>query len=1162
MRATVRARLACLQRALPGGTIGPSVGPAPPLLLFGSAHQLDYFSDDEQSAAPAPAPVALVAPSASCLLSARRQARRKLAALLVAPPPPPPADLLGGILESQARLHSPGARLALEGDGRVRVTVPSRQTVRAAAGGHAGSPGGQQTRRAGGWGGGYRGQYSRERHGPLDRDRHYPPAAPLSTPPTLPDGPDLPPSSNEPPRAQCETPPRRRPAETDTDKYDPTEPTHDESSGDEHSKPPREPPESLLRAATDSVLRSLRPAGPGCQDSDSDSGGDCPNFSIYSATSVHIANNSSSLLDGPAPLQPPPPPPLALRLPSREFNSAAVLKSVDYNEKVSKRCPITPNKRNPIKIKLSAPTLIKRHVSLYDDEDLVDEEVGAGHLQLVDEHTEVDEVDECDEHDEHNECDEPDGRDGHDEEVERDERDTREAAENGTETGSPEGADRDSDHYDTPLLDLVDKTSDKQSDASLPPDPEDPDDRPAHSDNDHDRQPDEKITNSLRKRDNLDKMTESISETEDERSYTPCLDENKSKDTSLETEKENLGIEGLDTEMISDDDENELFSDGEQAAASAGRERTAAPADTGRKQLSDIRNQTDKKKKKKDSKKEARKKSKKVDVAFKKLNKSGKERNYRDKDRQEGEGGVDGDKADKRSKGRSTSEQGRRKRRQDLERYNVRTLVGDKRRKDAFGRDVSPMHSSPSPPPPAEPVPAPAPPRRARRDRKRRRSPTPPPRTPRTPPRTPRLPKKKKAERSRRRDRSDDRRTRRARRESRSPSRRSPAKRKKKKRRAPSPPREAVWRSPEPEPPRALSPGWTPPPERDRARRKRPKEPGPSKEVFTSGDNILVSVSFNDEAAAVRRERRARRRRRPVEDAAKPVAIIDLERSPFREITPSPKNVIVLSDSDHAERPEARPAAPPEPSPTPELPPPAGPKTPPEPEPPPEPETSPAARPATPLTDCPAASSPGPPAAAPAQPPPPVVTGSPRAPSPDTYDPLSPTRSPDAAPVSATPTIATTPATLTLEAATLLGARPVSPLQKVLALLASTRDTPPPAAPLPPAVPPLLSATAPLLSTPLSTHGESPYSPGENDFGDLFSPPPADPFDALCVTRPPAQRARGRTRTRNKGEFYIIDLSYRTAVSRPLLYVNAILKIHTHPDCPRRCLFFKLFSIK
>lgn len=147
------------------------------------------------------------------------------------------------------------------------------------------------------------------------------------------------------------------------------------------------------------------------------------------------------------------------------------------------------------------------------------------------------------------------------------------------------------------------------------------------------------------------------------------------------------------------------------------------------------------------------------------------------------------------------------------------------------------------------------------------------------------------------------------------------------------------------------------------------KTSGPSKEVFHSGDNILVSVNFSSKRAAApalvgstdaamnsaqttivtlppskdqivtqkqRQEQRQLQREKALAEAArsstsksgaksrravspstgrtttlvvtknrrhrkvdaKPVAIIDLDGSPFRVMTPSPKAVIVLSDSD------------------------------------------------------------------------------------------------------------------------------------------------------------------------------------------------------------------------------------------------------------------------
>lgn len=97
----------------------------------------------------------------------------------------------------------------------------------------------------------------------------------------------------------------------------------------------------------------------------------------------------------------------------------------------------------------------------------------------------------------------------------------------------------------------------------------------------------------------------------------------------------------------------------------------------------------------------------------------------------------------------------------------------------------------------------------------------------------------------------------------------------------------------------------------------------PSKEVFASGDNILVSVSFNKEKATApqqqttivtlppskdqiqskKQSERGKKSKDPSRKRkklnVKPVAIIDLDNSPFKEMTPSPRAVIILSDSEH-----------------------------------------------------------------------------------------------------------------------------------------------------------------------------------------------------------------------------------------------------------------------
>lgn len=119
----------------------------------------------------------------------------------------------------------------------------------------------------------------------------------------------------------------------------------------------------------------------------------------------------------------------------------------------------------------------------------------------------------------------------------------------------------------------------------------------------------------------------------------------------------------------------------------------------------------------------------------------------------------------------------------------------------------------------------------------------------------------------------------------------------------------------------------------DQKKKKHNQSPAPSKEVFTSGDNILVSVNFKnanktqelipattslittkrkreEETTASKKKKSTniikktsvpkKSSKSKVNEAArnaKPVAIIDLDLSPFREVDLSPKEVIVLSDS-------------------------------------------------------------------------------------------------------------------------------------------------------------------------------------------------------------------------------------------------------------------------
>ncbi|XP_037819834.1 uncharacterized protein LOC119609195 [Lucilia sericata] len=124
--------------------------------------------------------------------------------------------------------------------------------------------------------------------------------------------------------------------------------------------------------------------------------------------------------------------------------------------------------------------------------------------------------------------------------------------------------------------------------------------------------------------------------------------------------------------------------------------------------------------------------------------------------------------------------------------------------------------------------------------------------------------------------------------------------------------------------------------EKKRKRRTETPEPAPSKEVFASGNNILVSVSFNKETTASQqhtqqtivtlppnREDLLSNRRTSIDHLTnssattkkrkekrkkidtKPVAIIDLERSPF-QVEQEPTDVIVLTDSEEATEREQR----------------------------------------------------------------------------------------------------------------------------------------------------------------------------------------------------------------------------------------------------------------
>ncbi|KAJ8915230.1 hypothetical protein NQ315_015453 [Exocentrus adspersus] len=555
----------------------------------------------------------------------------------------------------------------------------------------------------------------------------------------------------------------------------------------------------------------------------------------------------------------------------------------------------------------------------------------------------------------------------------------------------------------------------------------------------------------------INHMTEDISE--EERSYTPCLDERGQRQ----------GLEGLDTEMISDEDRNDFdeshelktVSDGGDALEINAKESEldfTRPEDYEEGEIVDknkgeffhtVENGSNKsfnfstvvdkpeeveKEKKKpkaksssdetpkdDSRKKPKKKEKekptgehdsgvnkeneghnKDSSSFKKLSKSSKERNYRDKDlaRQSSPTKFKEDRF-------QNKKEKKREKRKELERYSVRAVIAEKPRslviKDQFGRDVRrtptksrsrsytpPVRNSPpktrrspsltqalsrlrsvsrhrsmslprnrSPsrghasPPKSRP--------RKRRTRSHRRSPS------RSRSRSPG--KKRPSSKNKKRKRSP---SRHKNRKSRDRSKKKPRTRSKHRSASPTR-RNREWNirrewtpismSPTPNILQHISPSWTPPRMIDtsellesealalvsamnaskkkkekkrkgekrlkegalgkqkKRRRERERTPPPSKEVFASGDNILVSVSFNNENETrdvttrekrkkdmedMNKKKKEKRRSKNRKDVSgiKPVAIIDLERSPFKEMTPSPKDVIVLTDSDNNDNEE------------------------------------------------------------------------------------------------------------------------------------------------------------------------------------------------------------------------------------------------------------------
>ncbi|KAF5298966.1 hypothetical protein FQR65_LT09515 [Abscondita terminalis] len=480
----------------------------------------------------------------------------------------------------------------------------------------------------------------------------------------------------------------------------------------------------------------------------------------------------------------------------------------------------------------------------------------------------------------------------------------------------------------------------------------------------------------------ISNMTEDISE--EERSFTPCLDE---KEPIRE------GLEGLDTEMISDDDKNDFeesqeqelktVSDGDALEINAKESELdfSRPEECEEGEIVDkLKSKTDEvanaveevspiiDSPEKDNNKENEDLNK--EPIFKKLSKSNKDRNYRDKDNKERSKSKD-----KRDKTNKDNKKDRRKeKRREIERYDVRSIVEAKPKRDKFGRDPTRRRSYSS-------SKSNSPPRRFGRDEGPRRSISRKSATPERIRKRRRSPSRSRS-RGRKRSRSKQRKRKSISRERRHSGRksadRSKRKTKKRKSRSRTPPRKRDWdrrqsrgwtpslsrsRSPEH---RHFTPSWTPPrmmnqvrpqnltvilpnvsnkkrKEKRKERNKKTKEandkqvkkrrrnersPPPSKEVFASGNNILVSVSFNkdneerDERSKRRRdggeelttkrmrkdkEKQTKKPRRRVKNTSniKPVAIIDLDRSPFKELTPSPKDVIVLTDSENGDSNDA-----------------------------------------------------------------------------------------------------------------------------------------------------------------------------------------------------------------------------------------------------------------
>lgn len=193
-------------------------------------------------------------------------------------------------------------------------------------------------------------------------------------------------------------------------------------------------------------------------------------------------------------------------------------------------------------------------------------------------------------------------------------------------------------------------------------------------------------------------MTEDISE--EERSYTPCLDE---KEPNFRE-----GLDGLDTEMISDDDKNDFeetqeqelktVSDGDALEINAkeseldftrpedceegeiidklkGKMQEETPKESDDTVVAPKPNENENNDKENDNNNK--------EPVFKKLSKNNKERNYRDKENRE----RSKSKEKKNKPNKDNKKDKKKEKRKEIERYDVRSLVDSKPKRDQFGRD-------------------------------------------------------------------------------------------------------------------------------------------------------------------------------------------------------------------------------------------------------------------------------------------------------------------------------------------------------------------------------------------------------------------------------------------------------------------------------------------